>query len=201
MGINCPHIYKPGGLFRGVNYKQRGEELRKIIKQIRKRTFDYDDRKPEKTNWTKYDQAQIHEFADFLDNVREVVNEAERRITGRSKPKKKGPGRPPISPSDITKALLVQTYTHSPNRVAEGLLLLFREKLGISQHFSYKTIERGYDREPVNEILDEVNRILNGTVEGIEANMSAFKPLSDHETKTLILNGSYDTQIENKPLF
>ena len=155
-----------------MNYKQRGKELREIIRKIRNHTFEYESREPKTTKWTKYDQAQIHEFADFLNNVREVVDEAERRINERTPQEIRGPGRPPISHADITKALLLQTYTGSPNRVAEGLLFLFREKLGIGQHFSYKTIERGYDREPVNEILDEVNRILNGTVEGTEVTFS-----------------------------
>jgi transposase len=68
--------------------------------------------------------------------------------------------------------LLLQTYTESPNRVAEGLLLLFKEKLGISQHFSYKTIERGYDREKVNKILDEVVAISNECVESEEKTCS-----------------------------
>jgi len=49
--------------------------------------------------------------------------------------------------------------------VAEGFLLLFREKLGIDRHFSYKTIERGYDRELVNKILDEIVVITNESEE------------------------------------
>jgi transposase len=52
--------------------------------------------------------------------------------------------------------------------VAEGLLLLFREKLGITQHFTYKTIERGYDRNAVNKIMDEVVTISNECVKDEE---------------------------------
>ena len=48
-----------------------------------------------------------------------------------------------------------------PNRIAEGFLRLFGEKLGISSEFSYKTIERGYDPERTEKILDEVLRIMN----------------------------------------
>ncbi len=66
----------------------------------------------------------------------------------------------------------MQAYTESPNRIAEGFLYLFREKLGIHQHFSYKTIERGYDREAVNEILDEIVIITNETVKGKETTYS-----------------------------
>ena len=60
----------------------------------------------------------------------------------------------------------------SSNRLAEGFLLLFREKLDIDLHFSYKTIEREYDREPVNKILDEIVVITNESVEGKETTFS-----------------------------
>ncbi|MHB1435463.1 MAG: hypothetical protein ACYCPN_05765 [Thermoplasmata archaeon] len=62
----------------------------------------------------------------------------------------------------------MQTYFGVPNRVAEGLLHLFGEKLGISREFSYKTIERGYDRAAVNRILDEVMALTNEPVRGLE---------------------------------
>jgi Transposase len=152
--------------------KYRGEELRTTIKKIRDGTFEYESREPPETNWTQYDKAQIYEVAHYLNNIRDLVDEADRRIKERTPPKKRGAGRPPIDPADIAKALLLQTYTNSPNRLTEGLLLLFREKLGISRHFSYKTIERGYDREAVNIILDEVVRITNECVEGKEMTFS-----------------------------
>jgi len=152
--------------------RQRGEDLQGIIEKIREGTFEYEGREPQKTKWTQYDHAQIHEMADYLDNVRDLVDEADRRVKERKPPKKRGPGRPPVEAADITKVLLMQTYTGSPNRVAEGLLFLFREKLGISRHFSYKTIERGYDREAVNEVLEEVTRITNESLEGKETTFS-----------------------------
>lgn len=152
--------------------KHVGEELRELIKKVRDGTFEYKNRDEAKTNWAKYDSAQISEMANYLDNLRDIVDEADNRIISRTIPDKRGPGRPPIDPKDIAKTLLLQTYTESPNRVAEGLLLLFREKLGISQHFTYKTIERGYDREAVNKILDEVVAITNECVESKEVTCS-----------------------------
>ena len=152
--------------------KQRGDELRKIIKSIRDGTFKYESKEPVTTNWTQYDHAQIHEMADYLDNVRNLVEEADRRIKGRTPPGKRGPGRPPTDPADVSKALLLQTYADALNRAAEGLLLPFREKLSISCHFSYKTIERGYDRDPVNKILDEIVVIINESVKGKETTFS-----------------------------
>ena len=47
--------------------KQRGDELRKIIKSIRDGISKYESKEPVTTNWTQYDHAQIHEMADYLD--------------------------------------------------------------------------------------------------------------------------------------
>jgi len=155
-----------------MSSKQRGDELRKIIKNIREGTFKYESKEPVTTNWTQYDKAQIHEMANYLDNIRDLVEEANRRIKVRTPPGKRGVGRPPTDPADVAKALLLQTYADASNRAAEGLLLLFREKLGIGHHFSYKTIERGYDRDSVNKILDEIVVITNESVEGKEETFS-----------------------------
>ena len=152
--------------------KQRGEELKKIVKSVRDGTFEYDGKEPVKTDWAQYDQAQIYEMINYLNNIRDRVDLADKRIKERTPPKKRGPGRPPTDPADITKTLLLQTYLESSNRLAEGFLLLFQEKLGISSSFSYKTIERGYDRERVNEILDEIIVITNESVEGKEETFS-----------------------------
>jgi transposase len=152
--------------------KHVGEELRDLVKKVRDGTFEYKNRDKSEINWVKYDYAQIKEMADYLNNIRDIVNEADNRIKSRTIPDKRGPGKPETNPADIAKLLLLQTYTESPNRVAEGLLFLFQEKLGISQHFSYKTIERGFDREKVNIILDEVVAITNECVEDDEKNAS-----------------------------
>jgi len=119
--------------------KYVGEELRELIKKIRDGTFEYENREEAETNWAKYDSAQIHEMANYLDNLREIVDEADNRIKSRTIPDKRGPRRPPTDPKDIAKTLLLQTYTESPNRVDEGLLLLFREKLGIRIRFWMKS--------------------------------------------------------------
>ena len=99
----------------------------------------------------------MNEIADVLETIRDVVNIAASRIPE----KKKGPGRLPVPSQDISKVMLMQAYFGMPNRIAEGFLRLFGEKLGISSEFSYKTIERGYDPERTEKILDEVLRIMN----------------------------------------
>ncbi|PXF56655.1 MAG: hypothetical protein C4B59_16540 [Candidatus Methanogaster sp.] len=118
------------------------------------------------------DQVQIYEMINYLNNIRDLVNLSDKRIKERTSPRKRGPGRPPTDPADIAKTLLLQTYPESSNRLAEGFLLLFQEKLGISSSFSYKTIERGYDRDRVNEIPDEIIAITNESVEDEEETFS-----------------------------
>ena len=134
-------------------------------------------------------------MANYLDNLRDIVDEADKRIRSRTIPKKRGPGKPETNPADIAKTLLLQTYTGSPNRIAEGLLLLFREKLGISEHFSYKTIERGYDREKVNKILDEVVAITNECVENEKKPVHLMEPVIVLRTKkTMLINNKSKIQ-------
>ncbi len=143
-----------------------------IIKNIRDGTSVYESKERVLTNWAQYAQAQIPEMANYLDNIRDLVDEAYKRIKERTPPKKRGSGGSPTDPADIAKTLLLQTYIESSNRVAEGFLPLFREKLDTSRHFSYKTIERGYAREPVNEIIDEIVVITNESVESKEMTFS-----------------------------
>ena len=38
------------------------------------------------------------------------------------------PGKPSIFPGDLAKSILIQQYFHTPNRVTEGLVELFKEK-------------------------------------------------------------------------
>jgi hypothetical protein len=119
------------------------EDLRNLVKSVRDKSFPYEKRDQAERNWHLYDQAQVNEIADVLETIRDVVNIASSRI----QEEKRGAGRPPVPASDIVKVMLMQAYFGMPNRIAEGFLRLFSEKLGISSEFSYKTIERGYEPE------------------------------------------------------
>ncbi len=147
---------------------QRGETIRKIVTAARTGVLAYEERVPLPRDWSSYDVAQTREIADTLTITRHLVDEAEQRLLNRAGKRARRRGRPPTPAADISKVLLMQTYFGVPNRVAEGLLLLFQEKLGISREFSYKTIERGYDREAVNRLLDEVMALTNRPIQGLE---------------------------------
>jgi transposase len=133
------------------------DELRGLISSVRDGSFHYGSKEERSLDWSSYTQAQANEVADVLEGIREFVDAASRRLPAR--PKRMG--RPPYPASDVAKALLMQSYFGVSDRVAEGLVRLFREKLGITSSFSYKTIERGYDPGPATELLAEAFRLTN----------------------------------------
>jgi len=155
-----------------VNISQREALLHKLIDQARSQELPYEKRPKKRINWSEYDVAQCNEIADALDLIRDLVDAAASRVRARSPPEKTGPGRPPTDAASIAKALLLQSYLGVSNRVAEGFVRMLGPKLGIDESFSYKTIERGYDREAVDAILDEALRISNAPIEGLEKTFS-----------------------------
>ena len=124
-----------------MNRKQRGDLVRNIIVQVREQEFPYMEREKARINWRDYDIAQCREIADMINLIRELVDTAVKWIEANTPPEPRGPGRPPKQASDVAKVLLLQSYFGVPNRVAEGLIYLFSEKLGLNDGFSYKTIE------------------------------------------------------------
>ena len=139
--------------------REREEKLREIVSQVRAGEFSYEEKEGKEINFASYNKAQINEIADVLDMIRDTVEIASARL--HKVPIPKGPGQPPKPIEDVVKVLLMQSYFGVSNRVAEGFLRLFREKLRIESDFSYKTIERRYDPERSKELLDEVFKITN----------------------------------------
>lgn len=125
--------------------KRSQQKLDQLMKQLKEDKFKYTPKKDEEIDWSKYDKAQINEINDMLLMIKEAVDTASQRLNVESK-MSNGPGRPPPNhPADLAKALLMQQYFGVSNRVTEGLVLLFKEKVGITDTFSYKTIERAYE--------------------------------------------------------
>ncbi len=140
-------------------HRRTTDELRDLVKSVRSGEFEYEERPKKSLDWSSYDEAQAYELADMLYTIRKLVDEAANRLP---EPERRGPGRPPIhSSADVAKVLLMQSYFGVSNRVAAGLALVFKEKLRLSDTFSYKTIERGYDPGPVTRILEEVFSLTN----------------------------------------
>jgi transposase len=130
--------------------------LKKLLESIECEEYTYEPKEKKRIDWTSYDHAQIHEIDDMLRAIKNMVDLACMRLSIAVKPPCRG--RPPIYPGDKAKAILMQQYFGTSNRVTEGFMILFKEKLGIEE-FSYKTVERAYDDLDVRRILCEVSQI------------------------------------------
>ena len=153
-----------------MDRKQR--KLDELIGELKDKEFKYIPREEREIDWSKYDEAQLNEINDMLLMIRDTVDTAAERL-GFKGAKFEGPGRPPYPPEDLAKAILMQQYFCVSNRVAAGLVLLFREKMKIKQAFSYKTIERAYDDPFVTLILNEIFKMTQEPLKELEKNFSA----------------------------
>lgn len=137
------------------------DELRELAKSVKDGTYHYDGKPRRSLDFSTYNEAQANELADTLNLIRKFVDRASAHHIPERPPRRRGRGRPRVPPGDVAKSLLLQACFGVSDRVAAGLVRLFREKLGISMEFGYKTIERGYDPGPVSELLREVFRMTN----------------------------------------
>ena len=143
-----------------------------LMKRMKSEEFEYQPKEGEKIDWSKYDRAQINEINEMLFLIREAVEEASVRLGVDDLLMKGVRGRLETHPADLAKAVLLQQYFDVSNRVAEGLVMLFREKMQIEQEFSYKTIERAYDNPLVIMILKEIFKMTQEPVSDKEHGFS-----------------------------
>jgi len=132
--------------------------LKKLLGSIDSGDFKYESCEKKVINWSSYDQAQINEINDMLVYIRDVVDRAvlELHIDEWYEGELEKPGQPMVFPGDLAKAVLLQQYFQVSNRVSQGLVMLFQEKMGISECFSYKSIERAYENVIVQRILHHI---------------------------------------------
>lgn len=138
--------------------RQTQQKLDQLMKQLKEDKFKYTSKEDKEIDWGRYDKAQINEINDMLLLIRDAVEKASSRLDIEKK-LNTGPGRPQNHPADLTKVVLMQQYFGVSNRVTEGLVLLFKEKLELESTFSYKTIERAYNDSLVTLLLKEVFRM------------------------------------------
>lgn len=135
-----------------------------IIASLKSRDFKYEAKEEKEINWAAYNLSKIHEIDLFLTFVREAVDSAcQRVLQGR------GPGRPPCDASDLAKIVLMKEFFQVGERQAEGLGMLFREKLSLKNSVSASSIGRAYSNPDVQVILLQVFEMTS-------------KPISDKET-------------------
>ncbi len=148
------------------------KNFNKIMEKLKNNEFKYTPKEEKEIDWAKYDKAQINEINKMLLFIKDMVDEACRRLKTDEIPEKKERGRPSKPPRDLAKAVLIQQYFGASNRVTEGLTNLFREKMEIRSRFSYKAIERAYEIPEVTIILQEVFKIVQEPISNKEHNFS-----------------------------
>ena len=127
----------------------------------------YEPREKKEIDFTKYTIAQVNEINNVLILIKRVVDDAYRSL-----PETYETGRPSKSACDKAKAVLVQQFFQSSNRVTEGFVKLFKEKLGIKENLTYKDIERAYENPEVALIIHAAHGLSNEPVADKERNFS-----------------------------
>lgn len=155
-----------------VGEKPEQKKFNKLMEKLKNDEFKYTPKEEKEIDWAKYDKAQINEINNMLLLMRDMVDEACRRVKLEEIPEKKERGRPPKPSRDVAKAVLMQQYFGVSNRITEGLVNLFREKMEIRSRFSYKAIERAYEISEVTLILQEVFKIVQEPISDKEHNFS-----------------------------
>jgi len=141
------------------------DKLTQLIKNVRGRKYPYTPREDKPIDWFSYDLAQINEMNDYIILVREIIDEIHQELGDIDQGRV---GQPPTSCFDRAKAILIQQYFECSNRVASGLMRLFREKLRLTKDLTYKDIETAYENPYVALVLKLLFEKTNGPVQGRE---------------------------------
>lgn len=141
--------------------------LADTLEQIVERKFPYQSKKEKKVNWSAYNRAKIERLEQTLSLIREYVDAVELVEVN------PGAGRPPENTvKDKAKAVLLTEFFQLDERSASGFVSLFKEKLGISENMSPRTIGRAYYDSQVQEILEQVIKATNKPIQGLTTSFS-----------------------------
>jgi len=143
--------------------RKEQKKLRFLLKGYDEGWLKYEPKEKKEIDFNKYTIAQVNEINNVLLLIRHIVDDAYCSI-----PETEGMGRPSKSSCDKAKAVLMQQFFQCSNRVAEGFVKLFREKLGIKERLTYKDIERAYENPEVALIIHAAHQISNDPVKSRE---------------------------------
>lgn len=140
-------------------------KLTQLIKDVRSKEYKYIPKEEKPIDWSSYDEAQLNEMNDYLILVRGIIDEIHSEIGDIDKG---NVGKPPKSCFDRGKAVMLQQYFECSNRVAAGLVKLFKEKLDIKEMLTYKDIETAYENPCVVLVLKLLFEKTNEPVKALE---------------------------------
>lgn len=143
-------------------------DLRETIRQIKEREFAYVAREEKAIDWHAYNEAQLSDLRFFLTQTKQLVEKA-----GALLPKEaRGVGRPAKEAADVAKAVLLMEYLQVSERAASTWAWVFKEKLGITDELSPRSIGRGFENPDVQFILKKLFEWTSDAFAGVEKNVS-----------------------------
>ncbi len=128
------------------------EDLREIIRQLKAKEFKYETREEKQIDWHAYNDAQLNDLRFFLQQTVRLVDKAAALLPQTER----GVGRPAKLAADIAKADLLMEYLKVSERAASMWTWIFKEKLGITDELSPRSIGRGFENPDVIFILEKV---------------------------------------------
>lgn len=147
--------------------RKNQRNLAYLIKGFDEGWLKYEPKDDKPVDWIKYTAAQINEINNVLVLIRRVVEQAHQTV-----PEMYETGRPSKSACDKAKVVLMQQFFQCSNRVAEGFVKLFKEKLNIRENVTYKDIERAYENPEVVLIIHVAHQLSNEPVADKEKDFS-----------------------------
>lgn len=143
------------------------KKFRELVSFLKEEKI-YQDKKPRKINWAKYNLSQIEEAKETLIFIRDIVDECEYF------PYKKV-GRPLTDAKFLVKAILFSESQLLTERKAQGWLEILGPFLGIQEKLDDRVIGEAYNRPEVMYILKQLfekvkksDGILSGDGTGLE---------------------------------
>lgn len=172
--------------------KMPARVLADALEQIIDRKFAYEEKDEKPRDWSAYNKARVRDLSHTLKMIREYVD----AVPVESLPEKKGPGKnPEYTAHEKAKAVLLTEAMLADERTGEDLVNLFKEKLGISESMSARTIGRAYYDDRVIFILEQIFKKTNKPIQGKE---HSFSGDSSGLKKTNKVNYANDKEDEKK---
>ena len=147
------------------------DRLQDILKQVKDGTIKAPERDEKPIEWGSYTEAQLNEIKDYVLLTKALVDEVAAKLHHILAPPGKE-GRPAKPATDKAKAVLIQQYFQSSNRVTAGLLWFVKDRLGITTELTYQDIARAYSDPDVLLILKTVFDLTIEPIRSVEHNLS-----------------------------
>jgi transposase len=149
--------------------KHPNQQFRRLVVDVRNKTFEYPEQEHRKTYWRNYNLSKINDIKSILLFIRKSVDQV---FIDEDFYKT---GRPSINPRHLVKAILFCEAVGIPERQAQGWLEIISPFLGIYEKLDDRVIGKAYENPEVIRILKEVfektknsDGILGGDGTGLE---------------------------------